>query len=123
MLWHLCIVHYQRLRRWDVCICNVITEIAPVHVYDSIKRHDVELRVTDPNGLIGRAFEKILVGRAPDAEILVPEEGSTFAVGDKFILKGQVENAGITMTLYICTKLFTRSCRLMTRFTCVQMFR
>ena len=73
------------------------TAIAPVHIYDQIKRFDVELMVKDPNGLVGRAFEKIVVGSPPDAEILVPEEGSTFAVGDLFVLKGLVKNAGIEM--------------------------
>jgi len=73
-------------------------EVAPIHVYELVVREHVELTVTDPNGLIGRAFEEIFVGSPPDAEIVVPEEGSTFAVGDIVTLKGKVKNDLIQMT-------------------------
>ena len=59
------------------------------HQYDTVGVYEVTLTVVDPDGARGLALEEVSVGAGPTVEILSPAEGTTFAVGDVFIIVGR----------------------------------
>ena len=59
------------------------------HQYSAIGAYRVTLIATDPERASGQKWHEISVGEQPSVEIVSPEEGTTFAVGDVLTLVGR----------------------------------
>eukprot|EP00529_Nitzschia_sp_RCC80_P000751 CAMPEP_0113490068 /NCGR_PEP_ID=MMETSP0014_2-20120614/26853_1 /TAXON_ID=2857 /ORGANISM="Nitzschia sp." /LENGTH=886 /DNA_ID=CAMNT_0000383823 /DNA_START=218 /DNA_END=2878 /DNA_ORIENTATION=+ /assembly_acc=CAM_ASM_000159 len=64
-------------------------EISPSHSYESPGQYKVTLIVRDVIGQAQQKSETVVVGTPPTANIISPEEGQQFAVGDIIRLKGE----------------------------------
>lgn len=63
--------------------------IQVTHEYDDVGVYEVTMTAVDPEGFSGQMMVKVSVGPEPTVEIVSPEEGSTFSVGDIFTLIGK----------------------------------
>jgi PKD repeat protein len=64
-------------------------ETNPTHIYESPGQFKVTLIVRDELGQAQQMSQTIVVGTPPTVNILLPEEGQQFAVGDILTLKGE----------------------------------
>jgi len=64
------------------------TGMVVAHEFNDMGVYQVRLTVVDPDGGTGQDAQEISVGAPPTVEILSPIEGTTFAVGDVFIIVG-----------------------------------
>lgn len=71
-------------------------EMSPIHVYDSPGQYKVTLIVTDTAGQAQQKSTTIVVGTIPTANILLPEEGQQFSVGQVLRLQGEAFHANGT---------------------------
>ena len=63
------------------------------HQYEAIGVYTVTLTAYDPEGAINSYTMEVSVGAMPTVNILNPAEGTTFAVGDVFLLVGEGTDA------------------------------
>ncbi|MBW3563307.1 MAG: PQQ-dependent sugar dehydrogenase [Acidobacteria bacterium] len=78
---------------WDLGDGTTSHEPHPVHTYVEPRFYRVRLTVSDPSG--GTASSEIEIGAgasSPTAEIISPERGTTFSIGDEIELRGRAND-------------------------------
>ncbi|KAL3913617.1 MAG: hypothetical protein SGILL_006417, partial [Bacillariaceae sp.] len=83
----------ELMHDWDFGDDSTSTNENPSHVFESPGQYRVTLVVTDENGQSQQTSKTIVVGEPPKANIVSPEEGTEFYVGEVLHLKGTATDA------------------------------